>query len=127
MIHRSEYDKWDEIKLFRSLSIPSEVHGYSIGVEFMRDWFMEKFPKDFFKTVYINGKNIMDDFRRFNKEKILIIEKPALAIIPSINIDYNRDTLDLELGGREILTRPSKYYKDAFIIDPDNISFSELN
>ena len=123
MIHRSEYDKWDEIKLFRSLSIPSEVHGYSIGVEFMRDWFMEKFPKDFFKTVYINGKNIMDDFRRFNKEKILIIEKPALAIIPSISIDYNRDTLDLELGGREILTRPSKYYKDAFIIDPDNNIF----
>lgn len=123
MIHKAYYDNWDSISLYRSLSIPSEIHGYSIGVEFMRDWFMEKFPKGYFKTVYINGKNIMDDFRRFNKEKILIIEKPALAIIPSINVDYNRDTLDLELGGREILARQSKYYKDSFIIDPDNNLF----
>ena len=85
MIHRSEYDKWDEIKLFRSLSIPSEVHGYSIGVEFMRDWFMEKFPKDFFKTVYINGKNIIDHLLCITKDTILSISKHTQENLQALN------------------------------------------
>ncbi|MDD3122073.1 MAG: hypothetical protein PHC62_00995 [Candidatus Izemoplasmatales bacterium] len=123
MIHRSDFNRWEQIELFGSLSIPSEVHGYSIGVEFMKEWLINKFPKDHFKTVYINGKNVMDDFRRFNKEKILTIEKPALAIVPSINVDYDRDNLDLELGGRDVLVRASKSYKDAFFSDFDNNLF----
>lgn len=123
MISKHDYDKREQIDLYKSISIPSEIHGYSLGVEYMRDWFLERCPKNFFKTVYINGKHVMDDFRRFNKEKIMTIEKPALAIIPSINVSYNRDTLDLELGGRDVLTRRSCRYHDAFIQDPDNNVF----
>lgn len=124
MIHKYDYDKREQIDLlYKSLSIPSEVHGYSLGVEYMKDWFLERCPKNFFKTIYINGKNVMDDFRRFNKEKIMTIEKPALAIIPSINTSYNRDTVDLELGGRDVLTRRSARYHDAFIQDSDNNIF----
>lgn len=123
MISKRDEFQREEIALYKSISIPSEIHGYSLGVEFMRDWFLERCPKNFFKTIYINGKNVMDDFRRFNKEKILTVEKPALAIIPSINTSYNRDTLDLELGGRDVLSRRSCRYKDAFIQDYDNNIF----
>lgn len=123
MISKYEYPKREQITLNKSIAIPSEIHGYSLGVQFMRDWFLEKFDKDYFKTVYINGKHVMDDFRRFNREKIMTIEKPAVAIIPSINMDYNRDTLDLELGGRDVLVRRSTRYHDAFIQDNDNNVF----
>lgn len=123
MISKYDYNKREQIDLYKSISIPSEIHGYSLGVEYMRDWFLERCPKNFFKTIYINGKHVMDDFRRFNKEKILTIEKPALSIIPSINVSYNRDTLDLELGGRDVLTRRSARYHDAFIQDMDNNVF----
>ena len=71
MIHKYDYNQLEKIKLVKNISVPSEIHGYSLGVEFMRDWFLEKFPKNYFKTIYINGKHIMDDFRRFNKEKLL--------------------------------------------------------
>ena len=123
MIPKRDYDRREQIQLYKSISIPSEVHGYSLGVEYMRDWFLERCPKNFFKTIYINGKNVLDDFRRFNREKILTIDKPALAIIPSINTSYNRDTLDLELGGRDVLSRRSARYHDAFIQDYDNNVF----
>ena len=123
MIHKYNYNQLEKIKLVKNISVPSEIHGYSLGVEFMRDWFLEKFPKNYFKTIYINGKHIMDDFRRFNKEKLLRVEKPAVAIIPSINTDYDRETIDLTLGGRDVLLRRSGYYHDAFIQDLDNNIF----
>ena len=123
MIHKEGFNRLEPIKLVKNISVPSEVHGYSLGVEFMRDWFLEKFPDNYFKTVYINGKNVMDDFRRFNREKILKVQKPAVAIIPSVNTDYNRDTLDLVLGGRDVLLRRSGYYHDAFIQDIDSNLF----
>ena len=51
MIPRHEYDKRELIDLQKSISIPSEVHGYSLGVEYMRDWILNKFPDNFFKTI----------------------------------------------------------------------------
>ncbi len=123
MYNKNTFNKLEKLHLVKNIAVPSEVHGYSLGVEFMRDWFLDKFPQDYFKTVYVNGKHVMDDFRRFNKEKILTVERPALAIIPSINTEYNRDTVDLELGGRDVLVRRSPIYHDAFIQDFDNNIF----
>lgn len=93
------------ITLHKNISIPSEIHVYSLAIEYMRMWFLKKFDDDYFKTVYINGKHVMDDFRHFNRQELIRREKPALAIMPTVNYDYNRDTLDLRLGGRDILTR----------------------
>lgn len=123
MIHRYDYNQLDLVHLNGAISVPSSMHSYSLGVEFMRDWFLDRMPEDFFKTVYINGKNVMDDFRKFNREKILTVQKPALSIVPTINTEYNRDTVDLKLGGRDVLVRRSNYYKDAFLKDDDNNVF----
>ena len=39
-------------KLYGNLALPSYVHGYSLAIEYMYDWFKSKFPKDFFTVVY---------------------------------------------------------------------------
>ena len=87
MIHRYDYNQLDLVHLNGAISVPSSMHSYSLGVEFMRDWFLDRMPEDFFKTVYINGKNVMDDFRKFNREKILTVQKPALSIVPTLNTE----------------------------------------
>lgn len=108
--------------LQQKITVPSEIHGYSLAVEYMRRWFLDKFndyfmPVDengnrteFFKTVYINGKHVFDDFRQFNKnkEKILKREKPAVQITPIINIDNDRRGLK----ALQNITGPELFYKN---------------
>lgn len=49
---------YDEVKdLHGNLALPSYVHGYSLAIEYMYNWFKSKFPKDFFRGgIYIDGK-----------------------------------------------------------------------
>lgn len=126
MITNEYRDSYDNITLQESISIPSKVHVYSLGIEYMRQWFLSKFEDDFFKTVYVNGKHILDDYRRFNREKLTKIEKPALAIIPTVDYDYNRDFVDMKLGGLDILTRRSRFQQDIIIQDYDNNHFLRM-
>ena len=110
----------EKIHLNKYLSIPSAIHGYSIAIEYMRYWFLEKFPKNFFRTVHVNGKHVLADYRRFNGEKLVRIEKPAVAIVPTLNNEYNNDMVDLIQGGGNIFTRRSQYWNDRFFIDNEN-------
>lgn len=109
-----------DIKLNKYISIPSTVHGYSLAIEYMRDWIVSKFPKDFFKTVYINGKHVLADFRHLNGPKMKQIQRPAIAIVPQINADYNRENIDLIQGGLNIYTRNAARQIDRFFNDIDN-------
>ena len=113
----------DNIKLHKNISIPSEIHIYSLGVEYMKQWFLKKFEDGYFKTIHINGKHVFDDARQFNKEKLLKIEKPAVAITPTVDYDYNRDTVDLKLGGRDIFIRRSQIFDDSIFKDYENNIF----
>ena len=108
--------------LHEKITVPSEIHGYSLAVEFMRRWFLDKFNEyfmpvdengnktEFFKTVYINGSHVFDDFRIFNKnkEKILKREKPIVQITPTINIDNDRRGLK----ALQNITGPELFYKN---------------
>ena len=75
-------------KLYKNLMLPSYVHGYSLTIEFMKKWFLEKFDKDYFKTVHVNGKHVLDDWRRFNNYNIKR-EKPMVAIVPTLENDFD--------------------------------------
>lgn len=102
-------------QLYSSISIPSTVHSYSIAVEYMKQWFMDKFNKDYFKTVHIEGKHVFDDFRAnpditSNLKKL----KPSVAIIPQLEFEYNRDTLDLYQFGLKTYSRRSKLESSFF-------------
>ena len=112
-----------DIQLNSHLCIPSTVHGYSLAIEYMTDWFLSKFNNNFFKTVYINGKHVFDDWRRENNKDKLKIEKPAVAIVPVVDYDFDRDTLDLYQGGANVYTRRSTIYDASFFRDFDKNLF----
>ena len=126
MIKDPHRNSLDNITLHESIQIPSKVHVYSLGVEYMRDWFLSKFDENYFKTVYINGKYIFDDYRRFNRTQLVKVEKPALSITPTIEYDYNRDTVDLKLGGLDVLTRRSRFQQSTIIQDYDHNFFLQM-
>ena len=79
MITSWEQREPKKITLHDYIAIPSEMNAYSLGIEYMKDWFLSQFNTDFFKTVYINGKHIFDDYRRFNKERLT--KQPQTPII----------------------------------------------
>ena len=112
-----------DIHLNKYISIPSTVHGYSLAVEYMRDWLLSLYPQDFFKTVHIGGNHAFYDYRKFNKERLHQIIKPAVAITPTLNTDYNRDMVELIQGGLNIYTRRSPHYNDRFFNDFDSNLF----
>ena len=122
--------------LKQTITVPSEIHGYSLAVEYMRRWFLDKFNEyfmpvdkdgnrtEFFKTVYINGKHVFDDFRQFNKnkEKLLKREKPAVQITPTINIDNDRRGLKAlqNITGPELFYKTNIDYGKYFFYDSEN-------
>lgn len=108
-------------KLYKNLALPSEVHGISLGIEFMKKWFLSKFPKDYFKVVHVNGKHVLDDYSNFNKYNIKR-EKPMLAIVPTIEYDYDRENLDAYMADPRILLHRSDY-QQSFIRDYHFMSF----
>ena len=116
----------DDIILKKYVSIPSTTHGYSIAIEYIRDWILSKFPENFFKTVHVNGKHVLADYRKFKENQKRMIEKPALAIIPKMNPDYNRDNVDLIQGGLDLYTRRSVYCSQTFMSDDDNNIYLDM-
>lgn len=97
-------------KYYKNILIPSAANQHSIAIEFMRDWFLEKFPKNYFKTVHIEGRHVAQDY--FNKDAVQRVKalKPMLAIIPKINLEYNRDTVDLNQTNLRLRTDP--FFRD---------------
>ena len=108
-------------KLNASFSLPSSVHGFSLAVGYMRDWFLSNFPKNYFKTVHIAGKHVFDDFRRFDIGDYAQRLKPAVTIIPRIDMDYTRETIDSHLGGKELLIRNIRSNESFFNDYKNNI------
>lgn len=122
--------------LQEKITVPSEIHGYSLAVEYMKRWFLNKFNEyfmpikedgsrdEFFKTVYINGSHAFNDFRVFNKnkEKILKREKPAVQITPIINIDNDRRGLKFiqNMTGPELFYKNNIDYGKYFFYDTEN-------
>lgn len=114
-------------QLYSSISIPSTVHSYSIAVEYMKDWFISKFNKDYFKTVHIEGKHVFDDFRSnpditSNLKKL----KPSVAITPQLEFDFNRDNLDLYQFGLKTYSRRSKL-ESSFFKDKERNMYLSLS
>ena len=109
-----------DIRLNKYISIPSAVHGYSLATEYMRNWILKQFPDNFFKTIHTGGKHVFADFKKFSRDPNQPIVKPAIAINPSINPDFNRENIDLVQGGLNIYTRRSSLGKDRFFSDTYN-------
>lgn len=123
-------------ELHASIAIPSIAHSYSIGIEYMKNWFLKEITnKNFFKTVYIDGKHTLDDFRQFNATKSLKKDKPSVAIVPQLQFDHDRDKLDSYPYGLRMYARTSKldssFFKDknkniyvGIVLEEMKINFS---
>lgn len=108
-------------KLYESLVVPSYVHGYSLAIEYMKKWFIGKFGSNYFKYVYVNGSHVLDEWKHFNKYNIKR-EKPMLAIVPTVDYDYDRETIDSYLMDQRIMLKRSNY-QQSFFKDYDNMNF----
>lgn len=86
-----------------SISIPSYTHIYSVATEYIRQWFLSKFNNNFFKTVNMNEKHILDELRIKSGDEMIKQMKPKLSITPSIDYDYDKGTLNQNQFGLDIL------------------------
>ena len=103
---RSDVTEWRQTTV-KSISVPSAIHPYSIAIEYMKDrWFLPKF-NGYFKTVHVNGKHVFADQRLFDKITSKQIEKPAVAIVPTVDDEWNRENVDLYQGGLSVYRRPT--------------------
>ena len=102
--------------LLKNLCVPSASHAYSVGVEFFKRYILSKFDSNYFKTVYIDGKHLFDDFSRINERELIKRGKPAIAFMPNIVVDFNRDGIDAQLHDLNYYARTFSY-KDAFFRD----------
>lgn len=113
-------------KLYGNLALPSYVHGYSLAIEYMYDWFKSKFPKDFFRGgIYIDGKNVLDDYKRLNEyamKNIIKGQNPRARIAPTVEYDFDREGLDLYQAPPEIYLKRSNS-QDAFFKDYERNMF----
>lgn len=89
------YKKYTKRYMNSSVILPSQAQSYNVCVEFAKDWFLEKFPENYFNSIYVEGKYSYDEFRKFSKiDEQLKKTNPILAIVPTINIEHSRDWID---------------------------------
>lgn len=106
--------------LYRSICVPSTTQSYSLCVEFMKRWFLSKFPQDTFKSIYVEGKNIYDDFRSLDRTALLKRQKPALTITPSISWDFNNENVDTYPYGMDLYVQTGRFKESFFSYPPNN-------
>lgn len=115
-----------DITLHKSLSLPSITNNYSIAVEYIQGWFFKKFDNDFFKTVHLNDKHILDDFRGYsNSIKNLKTQKPSLSITPVIDLEHDREGLDRYLYSQANYIRKG-IFSSCFFKDHTNKIFIDI-
>lgn len=82
---------------------------YSLCVEFVRAWFLQKFPSDFFDYIYIEGSNVLKEFLK-PKDLQLIhkrLNHASLSITPQIDEEFNNDNHDSQMAGIGLYLRNS--------------------
>ena len=91
----SEFNRKQPKLLQSSVILPSQYQSYAVCVEFAKDWFLDKFDKSFFNSVYVDGKHSFDEFRKYSEidQKIKRVN-PILAIFPAIDMTNNRNWID---------------------------------
>lgn len=130
-VNKNLYYGHDRVKKLRgNLALPSYVHGYSLGIEYMYSWFKNKFTsqfgENFFKGgIYIDGKNVLDDYKRLNaldSKNIIKAENPRARIGIEVEYDYDREGVDLYQAPPEVFLKRSPY-QEAFFKDYDHDLF----
>lgn len=114
------FDKRHSKTLYRSICVPSVTQSYSLCIEFMKKWFLSKFNDDTFKSIYVDGKNIYDDFRTMTREEMIKRPKPALTISPTISWDFTNENIDSYPYGLQMYSQAGEFKKSFFSCSETN-------
>ena len=99
------------------LCIPDISYMFSLAVEYGTNWILRGFYDDFFKNIYVNGAHIINDWRNKDFHDMIKIQKPALAIHPELDTSFDRDNLDIGIGGTNSYFQAGKedesFFKDT--------------
>ena len=109
-----------------SLVMPNESNTYSLAVEYMKEWFLDGFQDGYFKSIYVNEKSLIDDFRAMTRQELIKRPKPCCTIIPRTDQDYNRENLDLYNYGSGVYCNRARF-QDSFFRDIDKKLFLALD
>ena len=114
-------------ELYSSLCFPSTVNAYSTCIQAMQNWFLDRLKaKDgYFKTIFVDGKNVLDDYREMTDLQKLKRLKPSLAIRAQADLEFNNDNIYLELYGAETYARRSRH-SSAFFKDRARHLFMDI-
>ena len=113
-------------QLHRSLTVPSIVNTYGQAVQFAREWFLSKFAPDTFKSIYTEGRYVLEDQRSLSATEGIIKDKPALAIVPNIDLSFNNDNIDMYQFGTDLYA-PQGLFKSSFFKDNNNGSYLSMS
>lgn len=110
IIDPHKYDAKNQVYMLNTeLITASLMSSYSLCTEFVRDWFLEKFPDNFFSFLHVDGANVLRE-SILDRNKILNhvqANKAALVITPTIDEDFNREGCDQYYGlGLMLRRRP---------------------
>lgn len=100
-------------KLYSNLIVAQESMGYSIGIQYVKKYLLDRLPKNYIKYFHLNFKHMMDDFRVFNKQNVKH-EKPHAALTPSVEYDYDRENLDMYGSDATTILKRSDYQRSFF-------------
>lgn len=106
-------------KLLKNLCVPSTSHAYSVAVEYFKRWLLDKFDNGYFKTIYIEGKHLFSEISRINEPELIKKGKPAIAIIPQLDINFNREGIDNTLNDLNYYARTFNH-RETFFKDHQN-------
>lgn len=101
-------------KLNASLSVPSHIHEYSLCIEYAKKWFMDKFPKDYFKSIYIDGEHALSEYRKYTREQFIKRDKPSLAIVAQEDYSFDNENLDLVMNNVDMFVGRSNAIEPFF-------------
>jgi hypothetical protein len=117
-------------KMKSQLVTPSRNHSYSLCIEYVKEWFDSAFYDNFFKSKYINGSHVIDQFRRLTREQLLKRNTPCYTITPSIDYDYNSEMVDLYPYGANIFNNrydiESSFYRNFETNDFIALDFKQV-
>ena len=113
-------------QMYAGLVVPSYVHGYSLAVQYMVEWFEQKFDKDYFRGgIYVDGKHILDDYKKYSKN-VVVGQNPRARVAPQIEFDFDRDFVDMYAATPDTIVRRSNYNK-SFFRDTERKSYIGMN
>lgn len=113
------YKHFKEKTLNSSICVPSMVDSYSICIGYIKHWILSKLYPYKFETVWVDGKHIYDDYRKFSKLELLKRPLPSLTIMPSIDWSFNNENIDSYPYGLNMYSQTGRF-KESFFKDSKN-------